>query len=158
MNKEYTENQKKQRKSFKEYRKQMLKLLGSTIVGIVTAFAFPGRPIYEFLQKFFTDYIAGSITIWTQLIIMGVCGIKAVYHTFKAASEKQNIDNLQDEEENIVDYLVNENDKLNQKINSLEKEKTIVKEIEKTSSKAVSNLRKVNANEEENVKVKKYTK
>ena len=130
MNKEYYENQKKQRKSFKNYRKHMIKLLLSSLVGMAAAFALPWNILFKALLNITTEYIAGSITVWAQILLMAYCGIKAVYHTYKAAKEKEIMDELQGSEEDMVDYLINENDKLNKKVDSLEKEK--VKTIEET--------------------------
>ena len=154
--KEYYNNQKQQRKSFKNYRKHMLKLLGSSLVGMAAAFAIPWRVLFNFLLKFTTEYIAGSVTIWTQIALMAFCGIKAVYHTYKAAKEKVKMDNLQGSEEDMVDSLINENDNLLKKVDSLENEKVKTKEEVKTTTKSYDNFTKTdNAITQENTKGKR---
>ncbi len=121
MGNEYYENQKHQRQSFKDYRKHMRKLLLSVIVGLASAFAIPWEHLYNFLLQYLSEYAAASATFWVQFGIVGICGLKTIYHTYKAAKESANMDNLQNNEEDYVSSVLNENSKLNQKIDNLEK-------------------------------------
>ena len=161
MNKEYYNNQKEQRKTFKKYRKHMLKLLASAVIGVAASFAFPGAPLFAFLKSFLSEYVAGSIVVWSQILTMAGCGIGTIYHTFKAAREKQKMDELQGEEENMVDCLTNENDELKKKVDDKDKELAKTKEETKTESRSYDNKEKNNnsyVREEEKQKTKRLTR
>ena len=158
-NKEYRENQKIQRKSFKKYRKCMWKVLiyFFLAVGSVTVLPHILAPLHEPLSRLFSTLIANSIHVGAQLLVLfgGVLG--GVVNAIKANKARWEIDNAQDEEENIVDSLINENEELLKKVDNLEKQKEKVNVEIKTNSKA-NDFVKNNHEYVEEEKVKKYTK
>ena len=114
-NKEYRENQKVQRKSFKEYRKHMIRGLmgfGLAIVSIsfLPEYVFPH--VNNFLKGFMSEYLAGSVTVFTQLACLVGGVASGVINAFKAINDKDTIDKAQDREEEIVEELFEEKDKL----------------------------------------------
>lgn len=158
-NREYRENQKIQRKSFNDYRKHMIKVLLGFGIAIASISIFPEYVfpyLNTFLKGFMSDYLAGSLTLFTQLAFLIGGTVSGVVNSFKAVNDKVIIDKAQDREEEIIDKLINENEKLSERVNTLENEKA--NSISKTSSKTNTRRRVINPYEEEQVKVKKYTR
>ena len=159
-NREYRENQKKQRKEFKKYRKSMWKMFIGFLVAGAAAFVLPefGLPALNALLKgIIGEYLAGSVTVFTQIALLAGGVIGGVVNAFKAIRAKDEIDKAQDEEENIVDVLINENEDLAKKVEKHEKEKTNVKVETKTNSKTM-NYQKSNDSYVEEEEEKRYTK
>ena len=124
MDKEYSKNQKYQRKSFKKYRKYIGRILLWGGIAVASAFILPYGALFTALKGLVGEYVAGSATFFAQWGLTALGGIGAVVNTIKANRERKKIDNAQDDEENIIDSMVNENDKLKRKIENLEKSKT----------------------------------
>ena len=160
-NKEYRNNQKEQKNSFKKYRKSMWKVLGGFLFAFLAAFALPQTVfpwLYGILKGFLTEYVAGSIVVWTQIISICAGVLTGFVNSIKAIKAKEDIDKYQGLEEDIVDSLIREKDELQKKVDGLEKENIKVKEETKTNTKTTT-YRKVNSSyEEENEKVKSYAK
>ena len=157
-NKEYLENQKIQRRSFKKYCKHMIKLLISLLFAGASAFVFPSNIfvwLNNLLKGIIGSYLSASITVWTQILCMFGGVLSGIYHAYKASKSKDEIDIAQDEEENFVDRLINENDNLTKKVENLEKEKEVENKKSNTKSDLIKNNREISYEEE---KVKKYTK
>ena len=157
MNKEYEVNQKAQKKSFKKYRKLIRKIILWIGLGVVSTFVFPTGIIFNFLKGFCSEYIAASIAIWAQILCMGASVVETLINSYKAIREKNKINDLQDEEENIIDVIIKENDDLTKKVEQLEKDKLHVKEnnLSKTKTLNYEMKREINNNNEEE---KKYVK
>lgn len=160
MNKEYSNNQKIQKKSFKKYRKYIGRVLLWGAVAVASAFVIPYGTLFASLTNLVGRSLAANITFFTQWGLVAAGGMGAVVNVFKANHERRKIDIAQDEEENIIDSMVNENDKLKQKVENLEKSKEKVYE-ENTKVKSIDVKEKSIDDkmvEEENEKVKKYVK
>ena len=157
MNKEYELNQKEQKKSFKKYRKLIRKIILWIGLGVISTFVFPSGIVFNFLKSFCTEYVAGSIAVWAQILCMGASVIETIINSYKAAKEKNKINDLQDEEENIIDVILKENDDLKKKIESMEKNKVHSKENNLLYDKTLSYEKRnqINNNDEEE---KKYVK
>ena len=160
MNKEYDKNQKYQRKSFKKYRKYIGRILLWGGIAVASAFILPYGALFTALKGLLGESIASSATFFAQWGIVAAGGIGAVINAIKANRERKEIDNAQDDEENIIDSMVNENEDLKRKVESLEKGKT--KSIdENTKVKTISDKEKdlnVYDNSEVIEKGKKYVK
>lgn len=158
LNKEYLDNQRKQRKSFKEYRNRMIKMG----IGVVAAFAsftlLPEllAPVYTFLAGHIGEYLAGSLVFWAEIITLIGGGLGAIYNGVKAVSAKNVVDKSQDEEEVFVKNLIDEHEKLNEKVESLTEQIEKVNDYKKSETKT-DEYRKVDAytDTQEKVKVKK---
>ena len=141
MNKEYDRNQKYQRKSFKQYRKYIGRILLWSGIAVASAFIIPYESLFTFLKGMLGESIAMNATFLAQWGITAVGGIGAIINTLKANHERRKIDDAQDEEENIIDNMLNENDELKKKVESLEKTKTKTIE-EKTNVKSIDDKEK----------------
>ena len=160
-NKEYRDNQKQQRNTFKKYRKHMWKVLIGFLFAFVAAFVLPKTVLpwlFGILKGFLSEYVAGSIIVWIQVISICLGVISGFVNSIKAIKAKEDIDKYQDLEEDIVDALINEKDELLQKVHGLEKENTKIKEESKTNTKTSTLIRVDNSYEEEKEKVKKYVR
>lgn len=160
-NKEYRDNQKQQKKAFKKYRKCMWKVLIGFLFAFVAAFALPKTILpwlFGVLKGFLSEYIAGSIVVWTQVISICAGVLTGFVNSIKAIKAKEDIDKYQGLEEDIVDSLIHEKEELEKKVEGLEKENSKVKEETKTNTK-INSFRKVNSSyEEEEEKSKSYTR
>lgn len=155
-NKEYRENQKKQKKSLKKYRRHIIKAAIFGGIAIASAFLFP-TGLVGVLKGLLGDYIGGSVAFFTQWGLAGAGIIGATSNVIKANVERNKIEKSQDEEEDIVDCIINENDNLERKVNNLEKQKD--KTINKDNTKSNDRVVKIdNSLEYEEENQKKYTK
>ena len=141
-NSEYQKNQKQQKKSFSKFRKFMGKVLLWGGIAVASAFVVPYELMLGALKPILGESIAINATFFTQWGIAGLGVIGAAVNAIKAHRERKKIENAQDEEEDIVDRIITENDNLNRKVDSLEKQK--VKEENKSNTKTNSNLIKSN--------------
>ena len=157
MNKDYEINQKAQKKSFKKYQKYIRRIILWIGLGVVSTFVFPSGIIYNFLKGFLSEYIAGSISVWAQILCMGASVVETIVNSFKAVKEKSKINDLQDEEENIIDVIMNENDELKKKVESLEKTKSYSNQNNLNYQKD-KEKRQENNIDYENEKEKKFVK
>ena len=156
-NKEYKENQKVQRKEFKKYRKHMIKMVVSLLFAVASAFIFPEHVfgfVFQFLKKFISEYLAGSIVFWAQVLCMSGGVLGGIYHAFKASQAKNAVDKAQDEEEDIVDSLITEKDNLLRKVDELSKEKEKIM----TENKSYTNTKDYSKTSREFVEEKPKTK
>lgn len=154
---EYSVNKKKERRSFKKYRKCIKKIFLWGGLGVLSAFVFPYGTLFTFLKGLVSEYLAGSITFIAQWGLATLGGLGAIINTINAHQERKKIEDAQDMEDDIVDVLVNENDKLTKKVEDLEKQKEKVNTEAKSNTKTNADLEKSSRNidyEEE----KKYTR
>ena len=131
-NNEYRDNQRIKKKEFKKYRKAMSKLVFGVILTLVAAFVLPETilPAFNtFLKGFLTPYIAGSITVFTQIGLTIAGALTTVVNAFKATKARTKLDEAQDKEEETVEKifdkieaLTNDNTNLKEKVSSLQKE------------------------------------
>jgi gas vesicle protein len=131
-NNEYRDNQRIQKKEFKKYRKAMSKVLFGFILAIVAAFILPETilPTFNtFLKGFFSSYIAGSITVFTQIGLTVIGALTGLVNAFKANKARTKLDEAQEKEEDSVDQifnkiesLTNDNTNLKAKVASLQKQ------------------------------------
>ena len=135
-NKEYSTNQKKQKKSFKKYRKYIGRIFLWGGIALVSAAFFPVG-VATALKGMLGDFLGGSASFFLQWGIAGAGAIGAAVNGIKANSERKKIEIAQDEEEDIVDRIINENDNLTKKVESYEK--SINKEKDITESKVKTN-------------------
>ena len=99
-NKEYRENQKKQKKSLKKYRKHIIKAAIFGGIAVASAFLFPAG-VFPAIKGLLGESAAINITFFTQWGIAAGGLIGAVKNIFQAHKERKNIENAQDEEEDI---------------------------------------------------------
>lgn len=161
MNKEYNDNQKKQRKAFKKYRKYIGKILLWGGISVVSTFVLPWNGLLNLLNPILGNYIAGSVTFFSQWLLTGAGVLGAVTNAIKANRERKRIDDSQDEEENIIDGMVNENDELKRKVENLEKSKSKTIDKEERYTKTYDDKEKelhTIEKEENDEKGKKYVK
>lgn len=155
--KEYRENHKELKKSMNRYRKYIWKVIGGTVFACLSAFVFPEYlfPLLKtFLEKYFSSYIAGSITFFTQIICMGASMASAIINGIKAGKAHEKIENAQYEEECMVDSLISENEELNKKVREFKKQNTLTNTESKSVSKT-NTTTKTTTNEKTDNKVKK---
>ena len=141
MDKEYSKNQKEQRKSFKKYRKYIKRSLLYGAIAIASAFVIPYEGLYTLLQGYLGESLAASATFFIQWGIAGFSALGSIFNAFNANRERKKIEDTQDEAENIFDSVVNENDELKKKVENLEKTKT--KLLEEAKIKTIDDKEKV---------------
>ena len=157
MNKEYKRNQRVQRKSFKKYRKYIGKIFLWGAIAVASAFLIPYEAMFAAIKGLLGESIAINATFFTQWGIVAGSLLGSVVNAIKANHERRKIDNAQDEEENIIDGMVNEYDKLKSKVDSLEKTKTY--NLEENKAKTFDDKEKeINVIENVEEKEKKYVK
>lgn len=122
MDKEYSKNQRSQKKSFKEYRKHMIRAGISIVLALLGTFAFPSSLVVELL-KGFGEYVGVSVAVWSKILLMAGGTIGTIVNGIKAKKVKDKIDDLNDLEEEIVEKIVYDKEKLEQKNHDLEKTK-----------------------------------
>ena len=162
MNKEYTVNSKKQKKALKKYRKALIKIVIASLI-CVLGLTLPGHILADLIVKnvFIDSETSLLITVLTKTIMMvgGLAG--TIVNTIKAHHAMKEYEGLEDEEEEIVQYLEKENEDTKEKTISLEKELTKVKEKSKepkNNSLEIKSNESVLENQEDvkdNIKVKK---
>lgn len=157
-NKEYQDVHKKERKAFKKYRKHMWKVIISFLIAIAAFTIIPSAlvPLHGLLNSLFSTYIADSIYVWIEVLIFAGGSLSGVINAIKAYNSKEDVEKYQDEEEDIVEGIKNEYDKLLNKVETLEKSKT--KEENKASIKSNNYTKHNNSSYFEIEKEKKYTK
>ena len=129
MNKEYLSNNKKQKKSLKKYRKSLIKVVIGSIIAVL-GLTIPANIITGFLGKAIIDAeLSNLIAILTKTLMMAGGVASTVVNTIKAHSAMNEYHDLEDEEEEIVNYLEKEKDDSKEKSLSLEKE--LIKEKDK---------------------------
>ena len=131
MNKEYQDNQKKQKKTFKKMRKYIGRIFLWAGIGIASAAFFPGGAIMELLKGTLGELLARSVAFFGQWGIAATGLVGAIINGIKAHNAAETIDDSQEEEENIVDCLVRDKGKLERKVEDLSKKK----ELENDKSK-----------------------
>ena len=146
-NKEYRNNQKKQKKAFKSFRKYIKRAFVWAGIGVASAFLLPWSALMPLLKIPFSPLIAGSITFFAQWGITAAGVIGAAINGLKARYAAKTVDKAQQEEENIVDCMVLEGDKLERKVENLSKSKELendktkeADEIEMTKSSQVNTV------------------
>ena len=133
--KEYLDNQKKQRKAFKEYRKRVVRMFGGFAFALLSFFVLPEyvlAPIHNFLLGLCPASWAAGIDFGTIALQFGLVAggvVHGVYNGFKAITSKKAVDKAQDEEEAEVEGIIDnlekaeeENAKLKDKNNQLQAE------------------------------------
>ena len=135
MDKEYRANQRKQKKTFKKFRKYIGRIFLWAGIGIASAAFFPGAAVMSALKGVMGDLLATSVAFFGQWGIAGVGFIGAMVNAIKAHHAAKTIDNSQEEEENIVDCIVRDKDNLQIKVDNLSR----TKELEDTKAKALEN-------------------
>ena len=161
MNSEYTKNQKKQRNAFNKYRKYIKKGLLWGGVGIISALIFPWKSVFTFAKGLIGESLATSITFFSQWGIAGLGLAGAMVNSIKALRERKKIDDAQDDEENIIDGMVNETDKLQRQVKDLERMYINEKEKKETNVKSVDDKEKENLSQsfsDEDEVAKKYVR
>ena len=139
MEKEYEENKKKQKKALKKYRKAILKIIGSLIV-IPLGFAFSGGLIFDLITKFIlNEELAVFLSILPKILMIGGGALVAGINVIKAKLSKNEMKHLEDEEEEIVQYIEKEKNDKEDKVQALEEELKKVKENEKENEKKIEN-------------------
>jgi len=133
MNKEYYTNQKKQKKTFKKYRKYIGRILLWAGIGLASALFFPGGALMGVIAGINSELDAVSIAFLAQwgIAALGLGG--AVYNGIKAHYAAKKIDDSQEEEENIVDCIVRDKENLERKVENLSKTKVKEEENVKTA-------------------------
>ncbi len=146
-NREYRDNQKKQKKAFSGFRKYIKRAFIWAGISVASAFLMPWSLLMPVLKIPFSPLIAGSITFFAQWGITAVGAIGAVINGLKARHAAKTVDKAQQEEENIVDCMVLEGDKLERKVENLSKSKELendktkeAAEIEMTKSSQVNTV------------------
>lgn len=160
MDKEYSKNQKYQRKSFKKYRKYIGRILLWGGIAVASAFLIPYGGLFAALKGLLGEYVASSVTFLTQWGLVAAGGIGSIINAIKANRERKKIDDAQDDEEKIIDSMINENDELKRKVENLEKSKT--KTLEANTKVKVMDDKEKDLNVYDNLEVtekaKKYVK
>ena len=130
MDKEYRANQRKQKKTFKKFRKYIGRIFLWAGVGIASAAFFPGAAVMGALKGVVGDLLATSVAFFSQWGIAGVGFIGAMVNAFKAHHAAKTIDDLQDEEENTVDGICRDKDNAEKELTAVKNKEA--KEIERT--------------------------
>lgn len=166
MNREYLRNNKKQKKSLKKYRNALIKVVIGSIIAVL-GLTIPAHIITSFLGNLVIDAeVSNLIAVLTKTVMMAGGVSATVINTIKAHLAMKEYANLEDEEEEIVNYLEKENDDNKEKTLSLEKElakekdknKEIDKENELKKNIVLSNeIKEPNENKKvvSKVKIKK---
>ena len=155
------DNEKKQKKTFKEYRKRILKALFGFVAFGASLFILPEfvfAPLYNFMKGFISENAASSITFFTQMFVTILSGVSGIVNSISANRAKHRLNNYQNEAEEIVNSINLENEELLSKVKELEKQKLNVNTNSKTNSRSSNYRRNNNTYTNENVKVKKYTR
>ena len=130
MDKEYRDNQRKQKKTFKKYRKYIKKILIWAGIGIASAAFFPGAALMNALTGLIGSYYATSAAFFAQWGITAIGFGTAAYNGYKAYRAANTIDDLQDEEENTVDGICRDKDNAEKELAAVKNKEA--KEIERT--------------------------
>lgn len=142
MNKEYLSNNKKQKKSLKKYRNALIKVVIGSIIAVL-GLTIPANIITSFLGKAIIDAeVSNLIAVLTKISMMAGGVVSTVVNAIKAHSAMKEYGNLEDEEEEIVNYLEKENDDNKEKSLSLEKELSKEKDKNKQLNKSMSDNEK----------------
>ena len=131
MDKEYRANQRKQKKTFKKFRKYIGRIFLWAGIGIASAAFFPGAAVMGALKGVLGDLLATSVAFFGQWGIASVGFIGAMVNAIKARHAAKTIDDSQEEEENIVDCIVRDKEQAEIKLNNLERVKVKENEQEK---------------------------
>lgn len=123
MDKEYQANQRKQKRTFKKYRKYIGRIFLWAGIGLASAIFFPGAAVMGALKGFMGDFLAGSVAFFGQWGIAAAGLVGSVINGIKARHAAKTIDDSQEEEENIVDCMVRDNENLVRKVDNLSKTK-----------------------------------
>lgn len=154
---EYSVNKKKEIKAFKKYRKYIRKIFTWATIAVASAFIIPYGSLFTLLKGVVSEYLASSITFIAQWGLATLGGLGTIINAINAYQERKKVEEAQDEEDNIVDVLINENDKLSKQVESLEKEKVKVNNVVKSNTKTNNNLEKNHRNMD-NEEERKYTR
>ena len=133
MDKEYRANQRKQKRTFKKYRKYIGRVFLWAGIGLASALFFPGGAIMGALKGLMGEYLAGSLAFFGQWGIAAAGLVGSIVNGIKAHNAAKTIDDSQEEEENIVDCMVRDKEQLERKVDNLSKTKVKEEENVKTA-------------------------
>lgn len=134
MDKEYQANQRKQKRTFKKYRKYIGRIFLWAGIGLASALFFPGAAVMGALKGLMGEYLAGSVAFFGQWGIAAAGLVGSVINGIKARHAAKTIDDSQEEEENIVDCMVRDKEHLERKVDNLSKTKDKKEENVKTAN------------------------
>ena len=135
MNKEYNKNEKKQKNAMKKYRKALLKVVGFLFVAAL-GFGISGGLLADFFIKItLSSELAVFLSVLVKAAMMGGGALLAAINGIKARKLKKDMDILEDEEQEIVEYLEKVKNDQEEKVQSLKNELDKAKAMSKAQSK-----------------------
>ncbi len=138
MDKEYRDNQRKQKKTFKKFRKYIKKILLWAGIGIASAAFFPGAAVMNALTGLIGSYYATSAAFFAQWGITAIGFGTAAYNGYKAYRAANTIDDLQGEEENTVDVICRDRD------DAVRKYESVARKLENVKNKETNENEQTN--------------
>ena len=134
MDKKGVENKNEKKKELKKYQKYLKKIVIGIVLATVGIFI-AGGPISDFLVKlpFLDDEWAVFLSIVLKVGLFSFGNAKAIINAIKARKCSKKIDNLEDEEQELIEYLEQELEKTKKQNKELAKDKEKTETKKKTS-------------------------